>query len=61
MEPYSEVSSVALSDEEVVAVASAVASVAVSVVASAAEASAAVRAVAVVPLGAGKLLLHLIS
>ena len=57
MEPYSEVSSAALSDEEVVAVAS----VAVSVVASAAEASAVVRAVAVVPLGAGKLLLHLIS
>ena len=53
MEPYSEVSSAALSDEEVVAVA--------SVVASAAEASAVVRAVAVVPLGAGKLLLHLIS
>ena len=49
MELYSEVSSVTLSDE------------AASVVVSEAEASAAVRAVAVVPLGAGKLLLHLIS
>ena len=54
MELYSEVSSVTLSDEA--------ASVVVLVVAvSEAEASAAVRAVAVVPLGAGKLLLHLIS
>ena len=53
MEPYSEVSSVALSDEEVVAV--------VSVAVSVAEASPVVRAVAVVPLGAGKRVLQLIS
>ena len=53
MELYSEVSSVTLSDEA--------ASVVVSVVVLEAEASAAARAVAAVPLGAGKLLLHLIS
>ena len=49
MELYSEVSSVTLSGE------------AASVVVSEAEASEAAQAVAVVPLGAGKLLLHLIS
>ena len=53
MELYSEVSSVTLSDEA--------ASVVVSVVVSEAAASEAALAVAAVPLGAGKLLLHLIS